>query len=183
MDMVNTVPFRSDKAVMPWLDYCPCLHQNNETNVMQERFLEESVYAPVWQTVIVSLTLVIMFIYMMTDKIGPNWVMAAGLTVFMVMDIITVKEGLEGFSNEGIMTVMVLFVVAEGISRTGALDYYMGLIMGRPKTITGAQLRLMVPYWSVSLIFLTRVLIEFSLIYVHRLAILNVRIVMRTTMF
>jgi gag-polypeptide of LTR copia-type len=38
-------------------------------------------------------------------------------------------------------------------------------------------------YWSVSLIFLTRVLIEYSLIYVHRLAILNVRTVMRTTMF
>jgi hypothetical protein len=38
-------------------------------------------------------------------------------------------------------------------------------------------------YWSVSLIFLTQVLIEFSLIYVHRLAILNVRTVMRTTMF
>jgi hypothetical protein len=38
-------------------------------------------------------------------------------------------------------------------------------------------------YWSVSLIFLTQVLIEFSLIHVHRLAILNVRTVMRTTMF
>jgi di/tricarboxylate transporter/predicted amino acid-binding ACT domain protein len=91
-----------------------------------------------------------MFIYMMTDKIGPDWVMAAGLTVFMVMEIVTVKEGLEGFSNEGILTVMVLFVVAEGISRTGALDYYLGLIMGRPKTIAGAQIRLMVPIATLS---------------------------------
>jgi hypothetical protein len=39
------------------------------------------------------------------------------------------------------------------------------------------------PYWRVSLIFLTQVLIEFSLMYVRRLAILNVRTVMRTTMF
>jgi di/tricarboxylate transporter len=150
MDIVNTLPFRSDEAVMPWLDHCPCAHQHNATQIMHERFLEESTPAPVWQTVIVSLTLVIMFIFMMTDKIGPDWVMAAGLTVFMVTDIITVKEGLEGFSNEGILTVMVLFVVAEGISRTGALDYYMGLIMGRPKTIAGAQIRLMVPIATLS---------------------------------
>jgi hypothetical protein len=38
-------------------------------------------------------------------------------------------------------------------------------------------------YWRVSLIFLTQVLIEFSLMCVHQLAILNVRTVMRTTMF
>jgi transposase InsO family protein len=38
-------------------------------------------------------------------------------------------------------------------------------------------------YWSVSLIFLTQVLIEFSLMYVHQLAIQKVSTVMRTTMF
>jgi hypothetical protein len=38
-------------------------------------------------------------------------------------------------------------------------------------------------YWRVSLVFLTQVLIEFSLMYLHRLAILNVRTVTRTTMF
>jgi hypothetical protein len=43
--------------------------------------------------------------------------MAAGITVFMVTDIVSVKEGLEGFLNEGVLTMMVLFVVAKGISR------------------------------------------------------------------
>jgi di/tricarboxylate transporter len=71
--------------------------------------------------------------------------MATTLIFFMVTEIVSIKDGLAGFSNSGIMTVMVLFVVAEGISRTGALDYYMGKILGKPKTIAGAQLRLMVP--------------------------------------
>jgi hypothetical protein len=39
----------------------------------------------------------------------------------MASKIITIQEGLEGFSNEGLLTVLVLFVVAAGISHTGAL--------------------------------------------------------------
>jgi hypothetical protein len=86
-----------------------------------------------------------MLLILSFDKVGPDWVMACALVIFMVTQIITVKEALEGFANEGIMTVMALFVVAEGISRTGALDYYMGLVLGTPKSIASAQLRLMIP--------------------------------------
>jgi di/tricarboxylate transporter/predicted amino acid-binding ACT domain protein len=99
----------------------------------------------VWETVVVSITLIIMFGIMLSDKIGPDWVMFSGLLLFIATGIITIKEALVGFSNEGIMTVMVLFVVAEGISRTGSLDYYLGKLLGRPTTIPGAQIRLMIP--------------------------------------
>jgi Na+/H+ antiporter NhaD/arsenite permease-like protein len=55
------------------------------------------------------------------------------------------RKVLLGFANSGVLTVMALFIVAEGVSRTGALDYYMGKILGKPKTIAGAQIRLMIP--------------------------------------
>ena len=101
--------------------------------------------APMWQTVVVAVSIVIMLAVISTDRIGVDWVMATTLIFFMVTEIVSIKDGLAGFSNSGIMTVMVVFVVAEGISRTGALDYYLGKILGKPKTIAGAQLRLMVP--------------------------------------
>jgi len=123
----------------PWLDHCPCLQDE-----LSERHLAAAP-APVWETVVVSITLIVMFGAMLSDKIGPDWVMFSGLLLFIATGIITIKEALVGFSNEGIMTVMVLFVVAEGISRTGALDYYLGKLLGRPKTIPGAQIRLMIP--------------------------------------
>jgi di/tricarboxylate transporter len=106
---------------------------------------KKKVKVPVWHQVVVSLTLAIMLGIMMFEYIGPDWVFVAGLTVFMVTEIVTVKEGLAGFSNEGLWTVMALFIVAEGLSRTGALDYYLGKILGRPKTVAGAQIRLMIP--------------------------------------
>ena len=43
-----------------------------------------------------------------------------------------------------------LFVVAAGISNTGALDYYMGKLLGSPKSAATAQIRLMVPVAIVS---------------------------------
>ena len=43
-----------------------------------------------------------------------------------------------------------LFVVAAGISNTGALDYYMGKLLGTPKSPASAQIRLMVPVAIVS---------------------------------
>jgi Na+/H+ antiporter NhaD/arsenite permease-like protein len=48
------------------------------------------------------------------------------------------------------LTVLTLFVVAEGISKTGALDWYMQKLLGRPKTTASAQLRLMIPVAIVS---------------------------------
>lgn len=126
---------------LDWQDECPCLREE-----LHRRLAEDPPGpVPVWQTVVVAVTLVIMFGFMMLDKIGPDWVMTTGLVLFMVCEIVTIKEGLAGFANEGILTVMALFVVAEGVGRTGALDYYLGLILGQPKTIAGAQIRLMIP--------------------------------------
>jgi Na+/H+ antiporter NhaD/arsenite permease-like protein len=76
--------------------------------------------------------------------------MTAGLTLILACQIVSIPDGLKGFANEGVLTVMALFVVAEGLSRTGALDYYLGLILGNPKTIPGAQIRLMIPIATLS---------------------------------
>lgn len=103
-----------------------------------------------WEIVYTCLVLGAMFLALISDRIGADSVMLAALTAFMAAEIITVDEGLTGFSNQGLLTVLVLFVVANGISKTGALDWYMGKLLGRPKTVAAAQLKLMVPIAIVS---------------------------------
>ena len=76
---------------------------------------------PVWKLVYTSFVLLLMFAALISDKIGADMIMMVALTLLMASNIITIKEGLEGFSNEGLLTVLVLFVVAAGISHTGAL--------------------------------------------------------------
>jgi di/tricarboxylate transporter len=123
---------------------CPC--------EVHGRHLEEEAEAPkeTWEIVFASIVIILMFVGLVLERIGADHVMLITMTMFMVTEIITVKEGLAGFSNSGVITVMILFVVAEGISKTGALDWYMSKLLGAPKTIASAQLRILIPITFVS---------------------------------
>lgn len=73
------------------------------------RLLDEDKDPPVetWKTVYMSIVLFFMFAFLITDRLGPDTVMMTALTFSMAAGIVTVKEGLQGFSNEGVLTVMV----------------------------------------------------------------------------
>jgi len=100
---------------------------------------------PTWQPIFTVIVLVIMFGVLITDRVGTDSVMLTALTLFYVSGIIDIDEALKGFSSKGLLTVLVLFVVAEGLSKTGALNWYVAKLLGRPKTLAGAQLRVMLP--------------------------------------
>lgn len=103
-----------------------------------------------WEIIYTACVLLFMFVALISDKVGADMVMMIALTLLMASKIISIQEGLAGFANEGLLTVLVLFVVASGISHTGALDWYMGKLLGRPNSAASAQLRLMIPIAIVS---------------------------------
>ncbi len=87
-------------------------------------------------------------------RIGADLVMLAALTLLMTIDALAgdhltifarPSDALAGFANEGVITVGVLFVVAAGIRETGGMSWIAARVLGRPKSITGAQLRMAVP--------------------------------------
>jgi Na+/H+ antiporter NhaD/arsenite permease-like protein len=54
----------------------------------------------------------------------PMDLTALGLTVLLMMlGLISPDDGIAGFSNSATITVMAMFIVSEGISRTGALQF------------------------------------------------------------
>ncbi len=130
-----------------YLDTCPC---RRPFRLLQGDDEEAKKDPELWEMIFTTVVLVIMFVVLISDRVGADSVMLMALTAFMAAEIVSLEEGLEGFSNEGLLTVLTLFVVADGISKTGALDWYMGKILGRPKTPASAQLRLMVPITIVS---------------------------------
>jgi Citrate transporter len=103
-----------------------------------------------WEMPFTIVMLVIMFAVLITDRIGTDSVMLTALTVFFLANIIDIKEALEGFSSKGLLTVLVLFVVAEGLNKTGALSWYVGKLLGTPRTPSEAQLRVLLPIAALS---------------------------------
>jgi di/tricarboxylate transporter len=115
------------------------------------RFLEEEEPAPkTWEKIYTSVVIILMFLVLATDKVGTDSVMLTTLVLFMAVEIVDIKEGIAGFANSGILTVLALFMVAEGMTKTGALDWYLGKLLGTPKTPAAAQIRLMIPVCIVS---------------------------------
>lgn len=87
----------------------------------------------------------IMFISIIRNWMPTEFAMLISMNMMVAAQIIPVDVGYAGFSNSGVLTVTVLFVVAEGLSATGALDYFMGKVMGNPKTLGSALVRMMLP--------------------------------------
>ena len=106
--------------------------------------------AEVWEGWFTVGIVFVAFGCLLWDVIQPDHVMIGAVAVLMAAGVVSVEEGLAGFANEGLLTVAVLFVVAAGISATGGLDWYMSKLLGHPRTIAGAQLRLMIPIAVVS---------------------------------
>jgi len=50
--------------------------------------------------------------------------------VLLAFKIIEPKEALEGFGNPGVIVIAVLFIVAEGIRRSGVLDSFIKTFLG-----------------------------------------------------
>jgi di/tricarboxylate transporter len=87
----------------------------------------------------------------------PDIVMTGSLTILMVAGVISgspllpdAKAAVAGFGNAGPITVGVLFVVVQGLVRTGAMERLTHPFLGLPKTALGAQIRMLLPVSSLS---------------------------------
>jgi len=66
------------------------------------------------------------------------------------MGILSASDALGGFSNTGMLTVGVLFVVVAGLRETGAIDWIASRLLGRPTGERPAICRVIAPVWAMS---------------------------------
>jgi hypothetical protein len=62
------------------------------------------------------------------DLVGPDLVFGGLTALYVTSGIISIRDGAAGFSNTGVLTVLVLYLVAEGVSQTGG-ERFMGARM------------------------------------------------------
>ena len=97
--------------------------------------------------------LVITFGLLIRTKLPPALIFLGALTLTITFRLAPLKESLKGFSNPGVLTIGALFMVAAGMYSTGAIGMITDKLIGRPKTLFGAQLRIL-PMVSVGSAFL-----------------------------
>ena len=94
--------------------------------------------------ILVIIGLLVMVVVLATDKMRPGMMFFSLVAFFMLGGIITPNEAVAGFSNKGMITVAVLFLVSEGIRQSGALrNMVKGLLPMRRATVPEALARML----------------------------------------
>ena len=104
-----------------------------------------------FEVVFVFLALIGMITALVMDKMRPGMILLTVVVLFLCAGILTPKEMLEGFSNKGMITVGMLFLVSEGIRQSGALGQLIKkLLPQHHTTVFKAQLRMLPPIAFIS---------------------------------
>jgi di/tricarboxylate transporter len=96
-----------------------------------------------WQALLTAGTTLVTLVLLLQGRCAPDMVMMGAVVVLLFAGVLTPDEALGGMSNEGMLTVAALFVVAAAVERTGALQAIVDRLLGRPRSLATAQIRTM----------------------------------------
>ena len=74
------------------------------------------------------------FLLLALTSLPPYLTILAGLVVLTVSGVVPASTALVGFSNEGMITIAALFIVAAGLNQTGILSRTLQPLLGNPRS-------------------------------------------------
>lgn len=95
-----------------------------------------------WLTIIVTISVLMTLTF---TRVRPHIAMICALTLLLFVGVIDGQQAFEGFSNNGLITVAAMFVVAAGLHASGGVDIFVKSLLGNPKQIRHAYLRIFAP--------------------------------------
>src|SRR3982751_746257 len=83
----------------------------------------------------ITLGLVLLLFGLLTfTSLSADVVLMSGVLGLVLFGILTPSEALAGLSNEGMVTVAILYIVGAGVRETGGVDWIAKGLFGRPKS-------------------------------------------------
>ncbi|MDX1739826.1 MAG: SLC13 family permease [Rhodothermales bacterium] len=98
-----------------------------------------------WQAWVTLGVIVLMVVALARDIARPDLILLGSLGLLLVVGIVTPTEAFAGFSNSAVLSVGALFIVAQGLQRTGALVFLDTLMFSKSTRPLRHLPRLMLP--------------------------------------
>jgi di/tricarboxylate transporter len=99
---------------------------------------------------ITLVVVLILFGLLTITSLSADVILMSGVLALVLCGILSPGEALVGLSNEGMVTVALLYVVGAGVRETGGVDWIAKGLFGRPRTMFGAIFRLVFPTMGLS---------------------------------
>ncbi|MDE0621198.1 MAG: SLC13 family permease [Bryobacterales bacterium] len=85
-----------------------------------------------------------------SNRVAVETAMLAGLLAQILIGAVDPASALAGFAHPAVVAIGALFVVAAGLFETGASTALANRLLGRPRSVRGAQMRLIIPVMLLS---------------------------------
>ena len=93
----------------------------------------------------VLVMIIIMLMLLLFEVIRADFVVFLFLVIFLMTNMISTEDALSGFSNEGLMTILLLFIVASAIEKHGVIEGVIYKLLGDNTSPRMALLKLLPP--------------------------------------
>lgn len=104
-----------------------------------------------FEIIFVLVCLLLMITALIYDCMRPGMILFSVVVVFLCAGILSPKEVIEGFSNKGMITVALLFLVSEGIRKSGVMERLIFALLPKKKcSVAAANLRVLPVIASIS---------------------------------
>lgn len=102
------------------------------------------------QSLITLAVVLLMLAALIAEVMEVDVVLFSALGILLLTGIVTPKEAMEGFSNKGMLTVAVLFIVAHAAQSSGIMEVVFDRVMGKGDGLRRTLLRMMIPLMAFS---------------------------------
>ena len=103
-----------------------------------------------WQAALAIAVTLGVLITLISTRLAPHVVLMSALATLSLSGVLTPGEALAGFANPGLATVAATFAVAAGLHASGGIDLLVNRLLGRPRSVRTAMLRLFLPVVPLS---------------------------------
>ncbi|GGB60498.1 sodium:sulfate symporter [Lentibacillus populi] len=98
-----------------------------------------------FELVFVLVMVTAMLIGLLAEISRPEIIVFTVLTIFLVTGILTPEEALDGFSNEGMLTIALLFIVAGAVQNSGIMERFITSWLAKSKSLLESMARFFIP--------------------------------------
>ena len=97
------------------------------------------------EMIFVAIIIVLMLIGLSFEVIRADFLIFLVLVIFLITGVISSEQALSGFSNEGMLTVLLLFIVAGAIQNHGIVELVVYRLLGKGQSVKKSMVKVMLP--------------------------------------
>ena len=90
------------------------------------------------------------FALLIRGRYGADVIIVAGVSLLVLVGILTPRQAIAGLANEGVITVAIMYVVVCGLGETGAVSLIARNVLGQSSSLLATKLRMLMPVTVLS---------------------------------